>query len=175
MKLCYGLGAAPNDNPRRDFPAIPRLWRVSVNSDISQDDDAPVAVGDAIQTLETIMADENALWTKITQPRLEEILEEHDKYLDGLLGSKRASLKFLDMSYLEFSGRNLTQADCTGARCEHATMEEAILRATNFYAADLRFVSFIGADLSRADLRGACLRGVDFTGANLTEADMRDG
>ena len=103
-----------------------------MNSEISEDQDAPVAIGDALQTLEQIMADENSVWIKITQPRLDELLDEHDKYLDGLLGAKRASLKFLDMSYLELSGRNLTQADCTGARCEHATMEETIMRATNF-------------------------------------------
>ena len=46
-----------------------------MNSEISEDQDAPVAIGDALQTLEQIMADENSLWTKITQPRLDELLD----------------------------------------------------------------------------------------------------
>jgi len=134
-----------------------------------------IGVDDALTSLDEILEDENALWTKISQPRLEAMLDEHEKYLDGLLGFQRANLKFMDMSYLDFNGRNLNQADCTAARCEHASMEDTNLMATNFYAADLRFVSFMGANLKRADMRGACLRGADFSGADLTEADLRDG
>jgi len=123
-------------------------------SDEQQQEESEVKVVEAVQTLDELLQDEDAMWTKVSQPQLEEHLDQHDRYVKGILGAKRASLKFLDMSYLDFSGRNLTQADCTGARCEHATMEDANLMASNFYAADMRFVSLIGADLTRADLRG---------------------
>ncbi|MBT4940729.1 MAG: hypothetical protein HON14_16450, partial [Rhodospirillaceae bacterium] len=141
----------------------------------TSDDDDEVDIGQALDKLEDILEDDDGLWTKISQDHLDELLLEHDRHMDGFLGAKRATLKFFDMSYLDFNGCNLTQADATGARFEHASMEDAIFMAGNFYAADMRFVSFMGSNLTRADLRGACLRGADFTDANLTEADLRDG
>ncbi len=137
--------------------------------------DEPIDVDQARRSLEEILQSEDGLWTKITQTRLNEIQKVHDDYVKSNLGGKLASLKFLDMSYLDFAGRNLSQADFTGARCEYAIFDGAKLRAANFYAADLRFASFADADLTRADLRGSCLRGVNFTNANLTECDLRDG
>ncbi len=73
MNVCYNPRGAPKDDPRRQTSGIPRFRRVPVNSEISEDEDAPIAVGDALQTLEEIMADENSLWTKIIQPRLNEL------------------------------------------------------------------------------------------------------
>jgi uncharacterized protein YjbI with pentapeptide repeats len=84
-----------------------------------------------LHSLEEILKYENAIWTKISQPRLEELLKGHEDYIQGYLGEKRASLKFLDMSYLDLSGKDLTQADATGSELKHATMKAAVLRATN--------------------------------------------
>ena len=140
-----------------------------------EDDEDVLDIGKALEGLEALIEESDSFWTKISQPELEEILAEHERHLDGILGGKRALLKFMDMSYLDFAGRNLTQADATGSRIGHASFDDAILRAANLYAADLRFVSFVGADLTRADLRGSCMRGADFTDAILNEADMRDG
>ncbi len=111
----------------------------------------------------------------ISQSSLEQLLKDHNDYREGLLGSKRGMLKFMDMSYLGFQGCNLSQADLTGARIGNAILDDGDFRAANMFAVDMRFGSLIGADFSRADMRGCCLRGADMTEANLSEADMRDG
>ena len=137
--------------------------------------DDEIDVNRARRRLEDILQDEDALWTKITQTRLDEILKLHGEYAKGNLGGKLASFKFLDMSYLDLSRRNINQADFTGARCEYANISDTKLRAANFYAADLRFANLAGSDLARSDLRGACLRGTNLSYADLSEADLRDG
>ncbi len=48
---------------------------------------------------------------KLTQEQLNEILDKHQKWLDGKKGGKRATLSCLNLSYLDFSYRNLSFAD----------------------------------------------------------------
>ncbi|MCD6074177.1 MAG: hypothetical protein K0Q70_1060, partial [Rhodospirillales bacterium] len=64
----------------------------------SGEDDLDIA--GARRRLEDILQNESALWTKITQVRLDEILKIHADYVKGNLGGKLASFKFLDLSYL---------------------------------------------------------------------------
>ena len=71
--------------------------RVRVSDEDNNEEDG-VDINKALHSLEEIPKYENAIWTKISQPRLEELLKGHEDYIQGYLGAKRASLKLLDMS-----------------------------------------------------------------------------
>ena len=76
------------------------------------------------------------------QSKLNEILELHEKWINGVEGGVKADLHGAD-----FLGANLIDAD---------------LRYINLIDAD-----FLGADLHEADLHGADLTGANLRGANL--------
>ena len=79
---------------------------------------------------------------KMTEEKLNEILEKHKKWIFGDVEGKMADLR----------GADLWGAD---------------LRGADLWGANLR-----GADLRGADLRGANLRGADLRGADLWGADL---
>ena len=81
---------------------------------------------------------------KITQEKLNEIIESHGKWLRNEEGGKKADLR----------DANLGGADLGGA--------------------DLRGADLRGANLRGANLRGANLRGADLGGAYLGDADLGD-
>ena len=83
-----------------------------------------------------------------TQEELNEILENHKKWLIDNNQGNRADLSGAYLSEADLSGAYLSEADLSGA--------------------DLR-----GANLSGADLRGANLSGAYLRGANLNEAYLR--
>ena len=74
--------------------------------------------------------------------RLQEILENHKKWLNGEDEGVRANLR--------------------GANLQHA----------NLYSADLKRANLRGADLRDADLYGADLRGADLYSADLRDANL---
>lgn len=114
-------------------------------------------------------------WEKLSQKDFDDIVERHERYLKGQRDGARAKLSMCDLQYMDLTGRNLSQADFTGALLCHAELDDANLTDTILFAADMRFVSAVGADLSRADVRGACLAGANLSHATLTDVDMRDG
>jgi len=86
------------------------------------------------------------------------ILDRHQKWLDGINGGKIA----------DFSGQNLStetffkDADLRGADFLHSN-----LKCTNFIGANLQNADFNHANLYMAILINTDLRGADFSGANL--------
>ncbi|MBN1248802.1 MAG: pentapeptide repeat-containing protein [Anaerolineae bacterium] len=69
---------------------------------------------------------------------------------------------------------DLAGASIAGARLEHTDLTDAKLnKKTRLQGADLRYASFVNADLRGTDLRGANLTYSDFTGANLNDADLQ--
>jgi hypothetical protein len=65
-------------------------------------------------------------------------------------------------------------ASFAGAKLEHTDLTEAKLDSkTRLEGADLRFSSFVDADLRGANLQGADLSYSDFTDANLRDADLQ--
>ena len=114
-------------------------------------------------------------WTKITQKELDEILVRHEKFATNKGGGERAKLGMYDMSYLDFSGRQLAGADFTGALLCHCSLNGTNLKDAILFAADLRFADMREAIIDRADLRGACMAGADLSAASLIDTDMRDG
>ena len=90
---------------------------------------------------------------KITQEKLNEIIESHGKWLRNEEGGEKADLRGADLR-----GADLGDADLGGA----------YLRGADLGGADLG-----GAYLRGADLGGAYLRGADLGGAYLGDADLR--
>ncbi len=52
---------------------------------------------------------------KVTQQQLDVLLAKHKKYLNGVTGGLRITLKFKDLSNLDFRKMDLSQADFTGS------------------------------------------------------------
>lgn len=111
----------------------------------------------------------------LSQLNLDEIIERHDKYLQGRKGGARAVIQYHNLSHLDFKSAKLSHADFTGSMFIQANFSNAILNSCNFFACDIRNANLRNADCSRADFRGAYVAGADFTGANMHEADMREG
>ena len=103
------------------------------------------------------------------------ILTKHKLFADQKQGGERAKLSMFDLSYLDMSGRNLWQADLTGALLCHCSLEESNFKDAILFAADMRFANMTEANFDRADLRGTCMAGANMTEASLIDADMRDG
>jgi uncharacterized protein YjbI with pentapeptide repeats len=112
---------------------------------------------------------------RINQVWLEEAMDVHEKYLQGIPGGQRLFVSFKDGRHLDFSGRNLASADMVAAELSHALFEGTCLARTNLFGANLESAKMRECDLTRADLRGANLSGANMECANLREADIRNG
>src|ERR1700743_679663 len=114
-------------------------------------------------------------FSKLTQKEVTAAVARHEMLYAGRIGGARAVYAFCDLSGLDLSGRNLADADFTGAVLEEANLAGTRMDSASFFGADLRRANLAGASLRRADLRGACLRGANLIGADLYEADLREG
>jgi uncharacterized protein YjbI with pentapeptide repeats len=116
-----------------------------------------------------------ATYVKLEPESLDAILNLHERYANGIDGGKRASLKFVDFSGIDLSGRNLTDAELTGCAFENAKLIKTIFERAVLFACDFRKADLRGARMARADMRGANLRGADLSHADLTQSDFREG
>jgi uncharacterized protein YjbI with pentapeptide repeats len=114
-------------------------------------------------------------YRRMTQQEADAICLKHDRLWTARPGGARAVFSWLDLSGLNFRGRNLADADFTGALLNGAKFTGARLDHAVFFGADLQEADMTEASMRRCDLRGACLRGADLTGADLFEADLREG
>lgn len=101
-----------------------------------------------------------AEYPKLSQQELDILLDSHEVFVKGGRGGERIRLGMHDLSYLDFSGRDLCRADFVGTVMRSCEFEETKLSDANLFAADLRDTVFVRANLDRADLRGAALSGV---------------
>ncbi len=107
---------------------------------------------------------------RIHQVWLEEAMDFHENYLQGIHGGQRLSVSFKDGRHLDFSGRNLASADMVAAELSHAVFEGTCLARSNLFCANLESAQMRECDLTRADLRGITLSGANLECANLREA-----
>jgi uncharacterized protein YjbI with pentapeptide repeats len=110
---------------------------------------------------------------RLTQEQLARFITHHEHYVFRRPQARRFIMRFVQLHGLSLAGRDLTEAELTGA-CLHG----CDLTATNFtraglHCADLRSADATGANFTRADLRGVTLRGARLNGAVLDEADLR--
>jgi uncharacterized protein YjbI with pentapeptide repeats len=112
---------------------------------------------------------------RLSQAELDMIVTAHEKFVTGKQGGKRASLRFMNLSGLDLSFRNLADADFSASVLDGCRMVRTKLDRANLFGCDLRKADLRQANLVRADLRGACLRGANLAQADLTQADFREG
>ena len=104
---------------------------------------------------------------KITTEDLNEILENHKKWLNND-GGKKADLREANLIGVNLRGADLREANLIGVNLRGAYLSKANLSEADLSGADLK-----RADLSGADLRGAALRGVNLRYADLIHVDLR--
>lgn len=114
-------------------------------------------------------------YRRLTQEEADLICTKHDRLWTARPGGARAVFSWLDLTGLNFRGRNLCDADFTGAILHGAKFCNARLDHAVFFGADLQEADLSESSMRRSDLRGACMRGADLTGADLFEADLREG
>jgi uncharacterized protein YjbI with pentapeptide repeats len=114
-------------------------------------------------------------YRRLTQQEANAICVKHDRLWTARPGGARAVFSWLDVSELDFRGRNLCDADFTGALLMGCKFVGARLDHAIFFGADMQGADFTEASMRRSDLRGSCLRGADLTAADLFEADLREG
>ena len=90
---------------------------------------------------------------------LQDILEDHYKWVNSFDEGERANLHCADLSGIDLTAANLSRADLSGAN-----LSRADLSGTDLTTANLR-----GAILTDANLRGAILSGANLNGANLSK------
>jgi uncharacterized protein YjbI with pentapeptide repeats len=113
--------------------------------------------------------------THLSQAEVDAICAKHDRLWSSKPGGARAVFAFKDLSGVNLEGRNLCDADFTGAIMNDCRLRGARLDNANLFCADLTGADLREASLRRADLRGSCMRSVNLTGADLFEADLREG
>nr|DAP42725.1 MAG TPA: pentapeptide repeat protein [Caudoviricetes sp.] len=97
----------------------------------------------------------------MTQEKLNAILENHKKWLEGN-GGERANLKGANLRGADLSYANLCDANLCGADLCGADLRYANLCGANLCGAYLRYANLCGADLRYANLCGANLCGVRY-------------
>src|SRR6201986_1652012 len=114
-------------------------------------------------------------FAKLSQREAMAITARHEMLFAGRVGGARAVFAFCDLSGLDLSSRNLSDADFTGALLEETNFQGARLDSASFFGSDLRRANLAGASMRRTDMRGCSLRGANLIGADLYEADLREG
>ena len=112
---------------------------------------------------------------RLDQAQADAICDRHERLILGKPGGIRAHFALKDLSAVDLRGRNLVDADFTGAKLATCLLRGAKLDNANFHRSDLRGADLSGASLRRADLRGACLSDANLTEVDLFEADLREG
>ena len=99
--------------------------------------------------------------------KLQEIILEHEKWLNDSTRGKKADLRGADLSRA-----NLIWADLRRANLSWADLSGADLRKADLSKANLSGVDLSGADLRRANLSWADLSEANLSGADLSRADI---
>ena len=107
----------------------------------------------------------------MTQEELNEVLEEHAKWLRTRFCENPEGHR-ADLSGADLSGANLGRANLIGADLSLANLIRADLRRANLDGANLRRANLDGANLSWANLDGANLSWANLSGANLDGANL---
>jgi uncharacterized protein YjbI with pentapeptide repeats len=114
-------------------------------------------------------------YRRITQQEADLICAKHDRLWAAKPGGARAIFAWMDLQGLDLRGRNLCDADFTGAIVAACDFTSCKLDHAVMFGADMQNANFTGASMRRTDLRGASLKGADLSGADLFEADLREG
>ena len=103
------------------------------------------------------------------------LLERHRRYLHNQSGGARAILRQCDLSGLDLSGSDWTNAEFMVCKFDGSTLQRAVFRHANLFGARFNNCDLSAADFEKADLRGAKFEMANLTGAHLGGADLREG
>ena len=92
---------------------------------------------------------------KISTDDLKIILDNHAKFLTGLVGGERANLRYAGLRYANLRSADLRYADLRSADLRYADLRYANLSSANLRYADLRYADLSSANLSSANLSSA--------------------
>jgi len=106
---------------------------------------------------------------------LEAILRDHERFVAKARGGRPARLAKKNLAGVDFSHRDLSEADFTGSVLYGAVLKLGNFQRTNFYCADLRNADGRFGNFTRSDMRGAALVNANFSSAKLDHADFRGG
>jgi len=104
---------------------------------------------------------------KYTQEELNNVLQNHVKWLNNVEVGERADLRDADLSDADLSDADLRDANLRDANLSGADLSGANLSGANLSGANLSGANLSGANLRRTDLSGADLSGANLSGANL--------
>lgn len=96
----------------------------------------------------------------ISQEELSEILEKHEKWLNGE-GGEKADLRETDLRKADLHHADLEYANLYCADLRGSDFRDANLQCANLNSSDLRCANLYCADLRGSDLRDAKLYGTD--------------
>ena len=99
--------------------------------------------------------------------KLKEILDKHEKWLNGEKGRERADLSYSNLSNSNLRGSNLSCSDLRGSNLSGSNLSGSDLSGSNLTCSNLS-----GSDLSGSNLSGSNLRGSDLSGSNLRGSDL---
>ena len=111
----------------------------------------------------------------VSQRQLDDVIKLHQKFLEGDTGGSRCIMKFMDLSGLNLKGKNMSNADFTGALLKGADLSEGNFENSSFFAADLSKANLENGRFKRSDFRGAVLSNANLFSADLQKADLREG
>lgn len=124
--------------------------------------------------------DEIRVKKQISQEELDEIIESHEKWLDGEKGGKCANLSNLDLSYLDFHDHDLSGVSFYNARLKHADLSNCDFICCDFRYADMFGPSvehscFYEADMRNSKMAGFYPQNDVFYGAHLSSGHLTNG
>ena len=90
---------------------------------------------------------------RLTQAEVDAICVRHDRLWSAKPGGARAVFAWADLQGLSLKGRNLCDADFTGAILANCDLTNAKLDHANMFGADLQSANLSHASLRRADYR----------------------
>ena len=105
---------------------------------------------------------------------LEEILDKHEKWLNGEEDGEKADLNGVDLSYVDLSYVVLRGADLRGSNLKGAYLRRSDLRNSDLKDTNLKYAYLKDIDLSYANLMGANLSYTNLKDANLKDTNLRD-
>ena len=112
---------------------------------------------------------------RMTQAQLDALVNLHDRFLNGRIGGRRATLKRMDISGLVLSFKNMRGADFSGCNMRNMNLSSTIFQEATLYACDLSHSNLSNTSFARADLRGTRIESANLAGADLERADLRGG
>ena len=108
----------------------------------------------------------------ISEQKLKDILDKHEKWLRNEPKGVRADLSSANLSYADLRYANLIYADLSSANLRYANLSSANLRYANLTYANLSSANLRYANLRYANLSSANLSYADLSSANLSYADL---